>query len=273
VQESADYDPEREPWYAPELHWRALMSGVDRAGGQFIWFVGTERAGESGGTNGRRQRAVFFTVVTQDPLGVRDASGSLQATADHAPPRRREGALHYIVGDGSAPGVVLLEAPFDMACAALREALTLNWVAGEAAPLGYRLFAPLIWLANEAAEFAALARAPLSPEAAPDPDLSLNESELVAGLDHPAFWGWFSEAQGRSLGLGEVASYARRFASMSRWLAVAGEGGPAQIAATLAYHLENQTPEASSILAAAILAKAGDSGQEQQDQSKESRDV
>lgn len=242
VQESADHDPAREPWCAPELRWRALMSPVDVAGGQFTWFVGVEPAGSAAAD----RRAVFFTVLTQEPDGVRDASGALHATADHVPPKRREGALHFIVGDGTAPGVTLLEAPFGMACAALREALALNWAAGRAAPMGYRLFAPLIWLAEEAQA------AEQTPGAGvPEPDPSLSEADLVDVLDHPAFYGWLTDTEEQSLKPREAASYARRFRAMSCWLAVSGDAEAARLAATLAYHFEEQTSLASSILAAA----------------------
>ncbi len=146
VRRGTDHDPDREPWYAPELRWRALISPVDASGGQFMWFVGAPVLTGSEVPAEERRRVVFFTVMAQDPSGVSDASGSLDATADHAPHKRREGALHFIVGDGSLPGVTLLEAPFAMACSELRAALALNWAAGIPAPIGYRLFSPLIWL-------------------------------------------------------------------------------------------------------------------------------
>ncbi|MGE5603948.1 MAG: hypothetical protein ACM30E_12935 [Nitrososphaerales archaeon] len=253
VQQWADYDPNQEPWYAPGLQWRALISTVDSSASQFIWFIGAghTRAADSGAA-GAPDRAVFFTVLTQDPYGLRDASGSLQAAADHAPPKRREGALHYIVGDGRMPGVTLLEAPFGMACAALKESLALNWASGEATPMGYRLFSPLVWLAEEAAdddeEIGALT---------PLPDSALAESELLVTLDHPAFYGWFADADG-SLDTAHAASYARRFKMMSRWLALAGDDQVARLAGAIAYHFENETPVASTILAAAVSARASD---------------
>ncbi len=82
--------------------------------------------------------------------------------ADQVPPKRREGAIHFIVGDGAASGLTLLEAPFALACQALREALALNWAAGEATPVGYRLFSPLIWSAGSAGDCG-------GEEARPDP--------------------------------------------------------------------------------------------------------
>ncbi len=268
VQESADHDPAREPWYAPELQWRALLSSLDPQGGQFIWFVGIEppRPGEAAAP-GSGQRAVFFTVLTQDPGGLRDASGALHAAADHVPPKRREGALHYIVGGGAAPdedapGLTLLEAPFGIALAGLREALALNWAGGNPTPMGYRLFSPLIWLADEAqaAGAAGTARAPshgeadLTPEAVAGRD-GEEADELAVVLDHPAFYGWFLGAEEPPLKPAAAASYARRFRAMSRWLDAAGDAETGRAAAAIAYHFENRTPTASSILAAAIRGR------------------
>lgn len=247
IQESANHDPEREPWYAPELAWRALISPIDASGAQFLWFIGAEEDGE---------RAVFFTVLAQDPGGVRDASGSLDAAADQVPPKRREGALHFIVGDGSAAGVTLLEAPFGLACLALREALAQNWTAGEATPLGYRLFSPLIWLAAGASGGGSNLEAS-DGTGEPEPDLALTEAELVAALDHPAFYGWFADIDELPARPALLASYARRLRSLSRWLAAAGEDVAARLAATLAYHFDESTPQATTILASARLASAG----------------
>jgi hypothetical protein len=239
VHDANDHDPRAEPWYAPGLRWRALMSPVDPAGSQFLWFVGSE---ETGG------RAVFFTVLIHDPYGLRDASGSLEAASDHAPPKRNAGTLHFIVGDGAAPGVTLLEAPFALACHEIRQALTLNWAGGESAPIGYRLFAPLIWLAEEAREVEE------TPFETPAPDLALAEHDLVAALDLPAFHAWFAGLEDTALTHALGASYARRFRAMSRWLAGAGDGDAARIAATAAHHFELRTSEAAAIVAAARKA-------------------
>lgn len=249
VQEGADHDPEREPWYAPGLAWRALLSPLDTDGAQFLWFVGSDAA--SG-------RAIFFSVITEDGRGVRDASGSLDAEADHAPPKRREGAVHFIVGDGVTPGVTLLEAPFSLGRRTLRQALAQNWAAGEATPVGYRLFSPLIWLANEAD-----AEDDEGEAADVAPDLSLADIELLAALEHPAFYGWLHRVRGGELNAEQRQSYGRRFRAMSRWLALAGDEVAARLGATLAYHIENQTPQASAILAAVSTANADRGSQEQ----------
>jgi hypothetical protein len=88
IQVTADHDLAREPWYAPKLRWRALMSAIDPKGGQFIWFVGSEvaPAERSDGVDAKHTsgRTVFFTVLTADPGGLLDASGSLEAQATQA---------------------------------------------------------------------------------------------------------------------------------------------------------------------------------------------
>lgn len=259
VQEAADLDSEREPWYAPGLGWRALISTVDASGSQFLWFIGSPGIGDDADANDGR--TVFFTVLLQDPLGVRDASGSLDASADHVPPKRREGAIHYIARDGAAHGLTLVEAPFTLACQVLREALALNWVAGEATPVGYRLFSPLIWSSESAGDCSG-ERLGLTPA----PDLALTEAELVAGLDHPAFYGWFNTPAGVELKPSRGASYARRCRTMSRWLALAGDEAGARLAATYAHHFEGWTAQASTIVASARLASAGAQGRNLQDQ-------
>lgn len=253
VSDSADHDPQREPWYAPSLRWRLLLSPVDVPAGQFLLFIGQEDAGS---------RAVIFTVLVQMPGGIRDASGSLDATAEHVPPRRRTGALHLVVGDGdeAAPAVTLLEAPLDLGFTALREALAMNWADETPAPMGYRLFSPLVWLSQEAKE----ERASLTPPV--DPGLS--QAQLDAILAHPAFYGWFWELESEVLTSEASTAYRQRFVAMSRWLAAAGDTKTARAAATIAHHLDEMSPEARSFLAAAWRSR-----QDLIDQSKENHNV
>ncbi len=251
VDDAADHDPTREPWFAPELNWRALLSPVDAGGAQFLWFVGQEE--------GAGKRTVFFTVLTQDPRGMVDASGALQAAADRVPSRKRVGALHFIVGDGSAPGVTLLEAPLALAYGTLRAALALNWAGGAATPIGYRLFAPLVWLSEHAASQD-------SDEDALAPDLALTAAELVAALDHPAFYGWLGDIDELPARPAQLASYARRFRAMSRWLAASGDADAARLAATLAHHFETATPQLTTILASARLTAVRRRRPDSQDQ-------
>ena len=253
ISDSADHDPQREPWFAPSLHWRLLMSPVDILAGQFLLFIGQADTGP---------HAVIFTVLVQDPGGLRDASGSLDASAEQAPPQRRTGALHLVVGDGdgAAPAVTLLEAPLNLGFTTLREALVLNWASGEPTPVGYRLFSPLIWLSREAAEEEA--------RPAPPADLNLSQADLDAILDHPAFYGWFGELDGEEPGAGTVETYGRCLVATSRWLAAAGDNRTAAKAATVAYHLHEMSSEARSFLAAARRRHG-----EVTDQSKENHNV
>jgi hypothetical protein len=223
VLQAADHDPQREPWYAPELRWRTLMSPVDPLGGQFLWFIGEDEAGG---------RAVFFSVLTQDPGGLRDASGSLNVEPDRVPPKRRVGYVHSVAGDEGAPRLTLLEAPATVACRALRQALTLNWEAGAPTPVGYRLFSPLVWLAVEAET-----QCDEDIEDASPVDADLDPDQAEGLFEHPAFLGWVEVLRMRSVDADSLASFARRLDAMGQWLTVAGEGQAARMAMATARHL------------------------------------
>jgi hypothetical protein len=255
VSHTAEHDPLREPWYAPGLRWRILMSPVDPLGGQFLWFIGEE---------GPNSRAVFFTVLIQDPGGLRDASGSLDVEWDRVPPERPIGALHYVVGDEHAPGLTLLEAPPPLACQALRSALSLNWEADAATPVGYRLFSPLIWLSDEAEA------APGEEEEdvpASSTEARFNPDDVAALFNRPVFAGWVEVLNLVPIDGEGVASFARRLDTMSRWLAAAGDEGPARTAAQLARRLRTASPEAEALAEMkSLLASALRRGQDSQDQ-------
>ena len=149
----ADHDLAREPWYAPQLRWRALMSSIDPEGGQFMWFVGSEAAPSEGlgGMDAKRAsgRTVFFTVLTRDPAWLARCIRLSGGEGRTGAARQANGCAAFHLGDGAQPVLNLLEAPFALALSALRGALALNWASGAATPLGYRLFSPLIWLAEE----------------------------------------------------------------------------------------------------------------------------
>jgi hypothetical protein len=262
VSERADHDPRAEPWYAPDLRWRALMSPVDLLGSQILWFVGQDES---------EARTVFFTVLIQDPGGLRDASGSLEVDADRVPARRRVGYTHFVVGDADAPGLTLLEAPASLACRALSDALALNWEAGAATPIGYRLFSPLIWLADQADE----------AEEADDRESSataegekFDPAEVEALFDHPAFIGWLEVLQLGRVDAAALGSFARRVHAMSRWLAAAGDMWPAQVSAELAGRLDAaQADAAARDNMISFLASAARRRQESQDLPKENGNV
>ncbi|MCU0508472.1 MAG: hypothetical protein MUC34_08715 [Anaerolineae bacterium] len=262
VAERADHDPRREPWYAPGLRWRTLMSPVDLLGSQLLWFIGEDES---------ENRTVFFTVLIHDPGGLRDASGSLDAHGDHVPQRRRVGYAHSVAGDGDAPGLTLLEAPPPLACRALRRALALNWEAGATTPVGYRLFSPLIWLSDEAEG----AHDFDEDEIAAPPALDeFGVADAAALFGHPAFAGWLEALRLAPVDAESLASFARRLDAMARWLNVAGDVWAAQAAETLAQRLgaAQSDPDALAEMISFLEAAAG-RRRESQDQSKENRNV
>jgi hypothetical protein len=141
-----------------------------------------------------------------------------------------------------------------MALSALRAALALNWASGEATPMGYRLFSPLIWLAESPEPDETEATSEGDPEADPasvGPDPALADDALALALDHPAFYGWLRDVSPEGLTAADSASYSRRFRAMSRWLAIAGDHATARQAATFAHYLDTSAPRVASILTAA----------------------
>jgi hypothetical protein len=259
VSDRADHDPRREPWYAPDLRWRALISPVDLLGSQILWFIGQDET---------ESHAVFFTVLVQDPAGLRDASGSLAVEPDRVPARRRVGYAHFVVGDENAAGLTLLEAPVSLAYRALRDALTLNWEASAVTPVGYRLFSPLIWLADEANE------ADDAEGAGTEPGAKFDGAEAEALFDHPAFLGWLEVLHLSRVDAAAFGSFVRRLGAMSRWLAVAGEARAAQDAARLAQWLDAaQADAAAQDAMISFLATAARRRREAQDQPKENDNV
>ena len=238
------------------------MSPVDVLGGQFLWFIGQDE--DSG-------RAVFFTVLVQDPGGLSDVSGSLAVQPDHVPAGRRVGTVYAVTSAEDEPSVRLLEAPPALACRSLQDALALNWHAGATTPMGYRLFSPLIWLSDEAkAASGAEAEERQAGLVGEPPELD----ELLALFDHPAFAGWIETLHAGRLDAESLASFGRRLDAMSRWLAAAGDEGPAQAAAALAQRLEAALTEPGDLAEIiSFLESAARGRQESQDQSKENRNV
>jgi hypothetical protein len=262
VSETADHDPAREPWYAPALRWRTLMSPVDALGGQFLWFIGED---ETAG------HAVFFTVLIRDPGGLRDASGSLAVDGDHVPPPLPTGGVHVVSANADEPGMMLLEAPPELACRALRDALSLNWEAGAPTPVGYRLFSPLIWLSNEAR--ASHDEPDDGPEIAQESG-PLDLAEVVALFDHPAFAGWLEVLHMGPVDAESLAPFRRRLDAMSRWLDAVGEPTLAEAAGAIARQLRAaQSDPAQLAELLSFLAAAARRREEAQDQSKENRNV
>lgn len=235
VSDTADHDPKREPWVAPGLTWRLLLSPVDASGTQFLWFIGQQEA---------QQRGIVFTVLVLDPYGVVDASGALDAAGLRGREKKHADMVHEFLGDGKAARLNLVEAPLSTGYRALREALQLNWASGTAVPVSYRLFSPLIWLGADRA--AMEATEPVEPAAG-----EFTQSDLNGLLADPRFFGWFALNPANVPVLPPMASFARRYRAMGRWLALAGEDRTARLASTLAFYFETNAPQAISFLAAA----------------------
>jgi hypothetical protein len=234
--------PRAEPG-SGSLAWRSLISPVNGAGYQVIWFVGRSSLPDHG---------TLVSVLTRDPDGIVGSFGSTEVPIEALPPQRPTGSLHTVAQSEDMPPITLLEAGFDAGRHAVRNAQQLNWLSGASAPLEYRLLNPLIW------------STPLDPEPEFRP-VSTIDDPASAGhvLNHPAFAGWFwqdpalFEAATR---LGEqpgpeerhatvtalaragftpdvVGSYQRRLRAMARWLVLASEMETAARAWTVAEQL------------------------------------
>lgn len=230
---------------------RALLSPIDGAGDQVIWFI--ERLAP-------RAAGKSLTLIARDPDGLTLSFASLAVPADRLPPERPVGNVHMLTRQEGAPALQMLEAPISAARFAVEQALKLNWTTGTPPPLEYRLLNPLIWDSDKSD----------APPPLPDP-ADRTPHELAALLDHPAFanWFWQSEellaaakrlrwgATGASraseiaalaeahFGPAVVESYRRRLEGMARWLAVAGQTAAAATAISAAAHLATGAPAGS----------------------------
>ncbi len=233
------------PWVVPDRRWRVLMSPVDGAGAQFLWFIGHTP---------EEEQAVVLSVVTEDAHGLTSASGSLNIGLAELPSARPVGNLHHLaVGRRSIP-LLLLEAPIEAGRRALQGALERNWESGAPTPLAYRLLNLPIWLAESSGAAAPYMAEP-SRETADEADgAGAVDSQDTAGLlDHPAFWGWAWPPDDESIrvaGRGAdaersalvtrlvqsrftpaiVSSYQRRLRRMAEWLALTGDAPAAALA-------------------------------------------
>jgi hypothetical protein len=235
------------------LGWRALLSPVNAAGYQVIWFVGRSTVPD---------RGTLFSVLTHDPNGVVGSFGSAEVPADALPPEKPVGALHAVAQAADMPPITFLEVPFDVGRQAVREALVLNWQSGNPTPLEYRLLNPLIW------------STPFNPDSS-FPTVPRTEeqqaAEAVSVLEHPAFASWFwhdpelpeiarelerypspevREALITSIAnsgfTAEIlASYRRRLRGMARWLALASKPKLAADVLVLAEGLDTGEPASS----------------------------
>ena len=228
--------------------WRALISPVDGAGVQVIWFVSRTPGQDTGS---------LLTVVTRDPDGIVACFGSNRVPAEHLPPVQPPGSIHGFAQDEAVPALQLLESEFDAGRHVVQAALARHWAAVTLPPLEYRYFNPLLWNAGP------LGAAMLPPEAG-----SYTPAQTAALLDHPVFAGWFwrddamfdaarqikpgVNASRRAKQIDSVAaahfspevvaSYRRRLEATARWLAAAAQPEAAALAMSAAADLAASAP-------------------------------
>jgi hypothetical protein len=232
------------------LGWRALISPLNGAGYQVIWFVGRSSS---------RDHGTLLSVLTRDPDGIVNGFGSTEVPADALPPQQATGTLHTVAQSADLPPVTFLEVTFDAGRRAVREALELNWQSDNPTPMEYRLLNPLIWSTRLDPE-AGLPVIPAGREYTP--------AQAVEVLQHPAFASWFwqdpalievarelgrlPDPQARQDHITRLANsrftselvscYQRRLRAMARWLALASQPEMAAKAGAVAEHLGTGEP-------------------------------
>jgi hypothetical protein len=233
----------------PPGSWRALLSPVDGAGAQVVWFIGARSTQDAEDGDGAGVHGVLFSILCRDPGGIVASFGSLDVPVDELPPVQALGAIYMMRQAEDAPPIILLEVPFAAGRQVVREALELNWAGGHTPPMEYRLLNPLIW--DEPVGDLDGAQAGPEPAADEPADAAAPASagHAVALLDHPAFATWFWQApevydaaqrlgrrhtlSARSAQVKALATahfgpevlnlYERRLAGMARWLALASQ--------------------------------------------------
>jgi hypothetical protein len=240
-------DPAVEPWFAQAKVWRVLLSPVDGAGAQMIWFICPPD--EEG-------RSTLLSVVTQDPEGIVGCTELRAAPAAELPQHQTTGHVHRIVHRQGALPLAMLETSLETARDTVTAALARNWAGGRPTPLPYRLLNPLIWTTAAMPAVDPAAPTATTADSAPLGDL----------LDHPAFvgWHWWPTSQPwggtvrdrsglraallaalRHFGPDVRESYARRLQAMSRWLEQAGDEQAAALAQATAEEIITVPSETS----------------------------
>ncbi len=238
----------------PHPHIRALLSPIDGAGAQVIWFIENSAAQDVGQS---------LTLIARDPDGLAFAWGSPTALTGSLPPAGPEGSVYSVASEAGTPALLMVEAPVAVARSVVQQALKLNWAAGTPPPLDYRLLNPLIWADGDSGE--------ASPLPAP---ADRTPHELAALLDHPVFatWFWQSEAvlaAAKRLRMGYTGAartqeitalatthfgpsilkgYQQRLEGMARWLSLANQTSTAEMAMAAAAHLATCMPAESPIV-------------------------
>jgi hypothetical protein len=251
----AELEPDPAPWHAPDCAWRVLVSPVEGAGTQLVWFVGQ---------TGEDTAAVSLVVITDATSGLRYTALRQEADILKLPPPADSGTLHRVKA-GGGHDVLLLEVSLQVGRQLIREALALHWAQGTLPAVEYRLFNPLIWLTEP------LPGADLDTIETNVPDIEpAPEPAAIAGLlDHPAFATWFwppsefspgqiTEPEARASLITDIArtqfgpeikaGYAKSLQKMARWLLLAGEIEAAAVAQAAATDVQVQPAEESIFL-------------------------
>ena len=229
-----------------DVTWRALLSPVDGAGAQLVWFIRQAASQETG---------ALLAIVCGDPEGILSCTDVADVPQALLPPTQPLGSVYRFQPAGGWASVPLAEAPWALARSTVQRALARHWAAGTHPPPEFRRLNPRIW-------------EPKTP-VAEEPDQrpgSPTLEEMAALLDHPAFgsWLWYNEAVGQAARRANLvrredqimslaahfkpdvlASYQRRLTTMARWLALIGQPEPAALAASTAAHLADGAPAQS----------------------------
>lgn len=246
-----DEDTSDRPWFLPGREWRALVSPVDGAGAQLLWFIG-HVPGEAG--------ALLINVLVEEGKGVTAASGALDMAVADLPSQQPAGTLHRVALNQQHDGLLLLETPLAVGQKLLQEALALNWAGATPTPVPYRLLNLPLWLAVPGR----MESPPETDSEVPDRQIEAEPDATAALLNHPAFWSWWASlaedvrpflgrGQDRQAGMMQflrqrvspelVTAYQGRLERMATWLAVAREPEAAALARLAAAQLRDRPPE------------------------------
>lgn len=241
----------------PLAAWQALLSPVDGAGAQAIWFTAPR---------GEAERPLALAIIAAEPTGIVAAAGADMLPADEVPPAVPVGEVLAVPQPAGLRPLMLVGVPFDAGRRVIQRALERNWLAGQPPPLTYQLFGELIWQYG-----------PLAAEASDGPaiqtDLERLGDDTAALLDHAAFADWYwptpavyeaarhlvsrppLTAEARAAAVRELAetafgpddamTYRRRLSAMAEWLYYARDETTMQLAATAAAQLDGAPPAAS----------------------------
>jgi hypothetical protein len=140
------------PFAVPPPGARALLTGIDGAGGAGLWFLVPRPDGQ----------IELLSLLVSDGGGIMDAFGGDNFSAGSFPPPAPVGTVHRgleprpaplapwppdLPDDSAAPPAEadFLEIPFEYGRGLVAEYQALNWAAGAPLPWEYRLFHDILW--------------------------------------------------------------------------------------------------------------------------------